>query len=226
MSLQLAQGLRARCHVLGMTAIVCFAMGSVSWAHVTLDSPNGGESFVGGSTVSIDWHIHIQHNTLDWDVFYSIASDDGPWLPIAEDLPIGSKAEGTPYSFDWTVPSIDAASAWVRVIQDNVGMDYDDVSDASFGIATPLGGGDFSGDGSVNGEDLTAWTQGFGTRTGAVPTDGDADLDTDVDGADFLAWQADFDGTSEVSAAQGIPEPAATLLLVIGLLLMFCVRHW
>jgi hypothetical protein len=53
---------------------------------------------------------------------------------------------------------------------------------------------DFDGSGQVNGADLAAWRGGFGTAMNATPAVGDADLDQDVDGRDFLAWQQAFGG--------------------------------
>ena len=48
-------------------------------AHVELDSPNGGQSLVAGSTVTIEWHAAVEHDTIDWDLWYSTASETGPW---------------------------------------------------------------------------------------------------------------------------------------------------
>lgn len=195
-------------------------------AHVGLDSPNGGESLTGGSLATIEWHVEIRHNTLDWDLWYSGESSDGPWEEIAVDLPAGNIDDGAPHSFDWTVPNVDLSSAWVRVRQDNAGEDYYDVSDASFSIAAMLGGGDFTGDGSVDAADLMAWENGYGSAS-ATPRDGDADLDADVDGADFLTWQNEVNA-SILSVAdaqvQVVPEPSATLLLVLGMLIMLWHR--
>ena len=196
----------------------------ITRAHVGLDSPNGGESLTAGSSFAIDWHVEIRHNTLDWDLWYSLESSDGPWEEIALDLPPGNIDDGAPHTFDWTVPNVDDASAWLRVRQDNAGDDYYDVSDASFSISAALGGADFTGDGSVDGADLAAWQHGFGTDS-ASPSDGDADLDGDVDGADFLNWQTSYDGANSLRIAQVVPEPVATILLVLGMILLLWQRR-
>lgn len=82
-----------------------------------------------------------------------------------------------------------------------------------------LGGGsfldaDFNQDGSVNGADLTAWKNGFGT--GTTKAQGDANGDGRVDGSDFLAWQRQFGQTpaiaAAVPAAGAVPEPSSLLL--------------
>ena len=88
MSFHLAQGLRALTRPLILVGGVWAVLDATSRAHILLDSPNGGETLDGSSTFSIDWHIDIEHDTLNWDVFYSITSDDGPWLRILEVFPI------------------------------------------------------------------------------------------------------------------------------------------
>ena len=88
-------------------------------AHVELDNPLGGKTFTVGQTVTIEWHIAIPHNTLNWDVLFS--SDGGAtWASIQMDLPVGS------LSYSWVVPNIITSQARVSVIQDNSGQDYQD----------------------------------------------------------------------------------------------------
>jgi hypothetical protein len=69
---------------------------------------------------------------------------------------------------------------------------------------------DFNSSGAVDAGDLGVWSANFGRLAGATRADGDADLDGDVDGADFLAWQQRL-GTG-ISAAGAVPEPSAALL--------------
>ncbi len=216
--------LRASIRKTWLCWLVLFIPSSPLQAHVGLDSPNGDEALTVGSEFTIQWHVAIQHNTLDWDLWYSIDSNDGPWQEIALDLPAGNISEGAVHSFDWTVPDVVSSDAWVRVRQDNAGDDYFDVSDASFSIIADAGGGDFTGDGFVDGADLTAWQQGFGTQSAAA-SDGDADLDGDADGTDFLAWQIDASTANAAALTHAVPEPAATVLLLVGLLLMLLRSH-
>jgi hypothetical protein len=80
---------------------------------------------------------------------------------------------------------------------------------------------DFNNDGSVDGEDLTLWSEEFGD-SGEVTAD--SNLDGVVDGADFLIWQrnagklGDFQPTAIVrytppaAAVTAIPEPATMVL--------------
>jgi hypothetical protein len=104
-------------------------------AHVGLDYPNGGEVFREGDTVTIQWHVIIQHDTIDWDLWYSTTSSSGPWTTIAMDLPVGDPSPGSIHTYDWTIPPEAVGNdVWVRVRQDNSGVDYLDVSNDSFTV--------------------------------------------------------------------------------------------
>ncbi|MFQ5447103.1 MAG: multicopper oxidase domain-containing protein [Saprospiraceae bacterium] len=90
-------------------------------AHVAVDYPAGGETFTAGETVTIQWHIVIPHNTLNWDLFFS--SDGGTtWEAIQMDVPPGE------LSYQWTVPPIATTQGRVLVIMDNSATDYQDAS--------------------------------------------------------------------------------------------------
>lgn len=70
---------------------------------------------------------------------------------------------------------------------------------------------DFNQDGSVNGADLTAWKNGFGT--GTTKAQGDANGDGRVDGSDFLTWQRQYNQVPPATVAAGaVPEPGTVLL--------------
>ncbi len=91
------------------------------YAHVNLDYPNGGESFYSGKIVTIEWHSLIIHNQEDWDLSFS--PDGGvSWQPIQNNLPVSQN------SYQWIVPEITTNSAKIRVLQDNSGTDYEDIS--------------------------------------------------------------------------------------------------
>lgn len=72
-------------------------------------------------------------------------------------------------------------------------------------------GGDFDGDGDVDGDDYSAWADNFGVSSGASVAQGDANGDGRVDGADLLIWQGAFE-TPAAPAMSGVPEPSAGLL--------------
>lgn len=67
-------------------------------------------------------------------------------------------------------------------------------------------GGDFDGNGAINGIDLGYWETNFG----GLGPNGDANHDDLVNGRDFLAWQRQFGVTSPQLAA--VPEPASVVL--------------
>ena len=194
--------------------VVISCISSVSRAHVALDSPTGGDTLIAGATFTIEWHPVVQHDTIDWDLWYSTASSSGPWEPIQLDLPLGNPAEGTPHFFAWTVPDIIDSTAWVRVRQDNnFDPNYYDTNDNAFSI---LAQGDFDGNGQVGSADLLAWETGYGTAAGALHGNGDANLDRRVDGSDFLIWQHQASGVAQIAASRAVPEPNAVFLFTLG----------
>ena len=77
--------------------------------------------------------------------------------------------------------------------------------------------GDANNDDQVTGSDLISVQQNFGKVDPNVPTDGlflgDANDDGQVTGADLISVQQNF---GKVAAAV-VPEPAATILVIIGL---------
>ena len=80
---------------------------------------------------------------------------------------------------------------------------------------TAIGPGDFNGDGSVDGADLTIWQNAYGSA--ADETSGDIDGDGLATGNDFLEWQRLLTGSTASAAAIGVPEPGTLLLLLLGL---------
>jgi T5SS/PEP-CTERM-associated repeat protein len=105
------------------------------------------------------------------------------------------------------------------VLPDLPGLAWD-ASQLAAGTVSVTFPADFNGDGNVNSADLVNWKAGFGTSTGAAHSQGDADNDHDSDGADFLAWQRQFNGAPPALAtADPVPEPAALLLALATLAL-------
>ena len=82
---------------------------------------------------------------------------------------------------------------------------------------------DFTGDNMVDTADLAAWDAGFGTSAGANFSQGDADRDGDVDGADFLYWQREVSPSGTTLAS--VPEPATGLLALLGMVVVFSTRR-
>ena len=106
----------------GLIATVCwFATICSAGAHVTMVFPLGGEVFIPGSEITIEWRRTIQHAQLNWDLYYS--PDGGAtWQTIRMDI-----AENE-FTYTWTVPKTTAATmrARIRIVHDNTGMDYED----------------------------------------------------------------------------------------------------
>ncbi len=90
-------------------------------AHVDLLNPQGGEMFSPGETVTIQWQIVVEHNTINWDLFFS--GDGGStWNPIQADMPVGT------LSYQWSVPDISTTEGRIKIVQDNEDTDYGDIS--------------------------------------------------------------------------------------------------
>ena len=98
-----------------------FILVSVAAAHVALDYPAGGETFVAGETINIQWHVLISHEQENWDLYFS--PDGGAsWQEIQLDM------QTSQLSYEWTVPQITTGQAQIRIIMDNTGQDYTDTS--------------------------------------------------------------------------------------------------
>ena len=80
--------------------------------------------------------------------------------------------------------------------------------------ATPVLTADFNGDTYVDGSDLNTWQSSYGATTGVTNSMGDADLDGDVDGIDFLRWQVQHTGGPP--AINAVPEPGTVALLFVA----------
>lgn len=102
--------------ILAVVILVNFAN-----AHVALDYPVGGETFTAGDTVNIQWHIQIQHNIINWDLYFS--PDGGlTWQVIQLDI------DPSVLNYLWIVPRLETQQARIRIYMDNVGTDYQDES--------------------------------------------------------------------------------------------------
>jgi hypothetical protein len=83
--------------------------------------------------------------------------------------------------------------------------------------------GDANGDGVIDGLDYVVWAIGYGQFDGDA-TFGDGDLNGDgyVDGVDYLVWAENYSGGI---AATAVPEPASSLGLLLGLLILASRRQ-
>lgn len=72
---------------------------------------------------------------------------------------------------------------------------------------------DFDLDGDTDSDDATAIFDNVGTTSGALFTDGDSDLDGDVDFADYMNYLRGFTGPGVLASAAVVPEPTSLALL-------------
>ena len=134
---------------------------AVSMAHMSLDFPNGGETYTAGEVVTIQWHIYISHNLVNWDLWYSTddsvdtsACGDQPnftWNVIEMDVPRTCTNAGggcgvpggCTMQYQWTIPeNLNSTDVKIRVRMDNTATDYYDVSDAPFTVSPSSSAGD------------------------------------------------------------------------------------
>jgi len=163
---------------------------STASAHVTLLSPNGGESYAAGSIVTIEWQLQIPHDQENWDLLYSTVSEPFEWIPIELDLPADNQNPGAFYSYEWTVPDIVAENAWIRVRQDNLSGEYDDISQMSFEIFDNSCLADLSGDGMLDFFDVSAFLTAYLENDLVADFNNDSTLDF-FDVSEFLSAFAD-----------------------------------
>lgn len=91
-----------------------------SFAHITLLGPEGGETFVPGEVITISWEESQTHIPIDFDLQFS--SDGGvTWEDIAS-LNVDQ------FEYKWMVPDMETEQGKIKVIQDNDGMNYTDIS--------------------------------------------------------------------------------------------------
>lgn len=100
-------------------------------AHVTITSSHGGQTYSPGDTVNVVWQMSVNHDSQYWNLFFS---DDGgsTWDTIQKNIPL------TTLSHEWIVPDTETTQAILKVVQNNPGENYDDVSEI-FSISTVTG---------------------------------------------------------------------------------------
>jgi hypothetical protein len=86
--------------------------------------------------------------------------------------------------------------------------------------AQPVGqflGADFDENTVVNPADFARWQTGFGKAIDAVHLDGDANVDGDVDGEDFLTWQRQLGSHFPIVP---VPESAGATLAILAFVIL------
>jgi len=96
---------------------------AISNAHVLLETRFKGETFEPGEIISIAWAILVEHDQLDWGLYFSKDGGD-TWEPIEESLPVNQM------TYDWGAPDIESSKMLIQIVQNNdVTYDYFDQSD-------------------------------------------------------------------------------------------------
>lgn len=91
-------------------------------AHVDLLNPNGGETYNPGQIIQIEWQEVLRHEPLNWDILFS--SDGGvSWDTVKSNIPISTM------NYSWELPNIVTLAGRIKIVQDNVDVDYEDISD-------------------------------------------------------------------------------------------------
>ena len=129
--------------IIGSFAVVIvLLLSSKANAHVALNFPVGGEVFVAGDTLTIEWTLVVPHSQNNWDLFFS--PDGGiTWEEIKLDIDIPER------SYQWVVPQLTIDEGRIRIYMDNVGGGYTGTSE------------NFSIRGVVTVEDEEAFSRSF-----------------------------------------------------------------
>ncbi|MDI6781161.1 MAG: choice-of-anchor N protein, partial [bacterium] len=94
-------------------------------------SPDGGESFISGSTQNISWKVTGSVNSYSVSLSYSLDGGKSYSSPFVICL--------TSSPFSWTVPNVNTTQARIKaVVYDGSGRQKEDVSDADFEIDSIL----------------------------------------------------------------------------------------
>lgn len=100
-------------------------------AHVYLINPNGGETYDPGQIIQIEWQEVIKHDILNWDILFS--PDGGvSWDTVKSNIPMATM------NYSWEIPYISTSEGRIKIVQDNVYEDYEDVS-GDFEISSVTG---------------------------------------------------------------------------------------
>jgi hypothetical protein len=151
-------------------------------AHVSLHTPNGGESLPSGSAYVIEWQVAQAHDTIGWTLEYSTTTHTGPFIPIDLAIPAGDFSDGAVHQYTWTVPASlpIGTNVWVKVVQDNLEYnDFFDTSNLPATIVAPPCPYDLNDDGVIDGGDLGLILALWGTA------DGDFNMDGITNGGDL-----------------------------------------
>jgi hypothetical protein len=131
-------------------------------------------------------------------------------------------------AFGETLPAADVNdmldASWGEASFDTrVSQFQDFIREATGGAARFVPDGDYNKDGGVDGSDFLIWQRQYG-ESDFPPSDGNGD--GLVDAADYTVWRDNFGSTipssSAETAASGVPEPSAAMLMGLTMLICAC----
>jgi hypothetical protein len=141
---------------------------------------------------------------VDGSAFYAVSSASGGYsVPVVADGVYNVSFTGGGFATHMTSATVVGGR--------NVKVDY-------LATAAVTYAADFTENGAVTSADLVNWKSGFGTLSGAMHTQGDADADGDVDGADFMVWQRQLGSGAATPTAAAAPEPCSAALGLVALM--------
>lgn len=155
-------------------------------------------------------------------LFASLLSDFFTSGAAVEVLVIETMGSG-PTTVSWgghtVLPGLPNEYIGSRIAQ--AGLNFDGYQGSVGDFVGDFDEADFDENGVVDNADEALWEIGYGTASGAVHGDGDANSDFVVDGRDFLIWQRQFGFTlSPVigsASTSPVPEPTAWMLWLVGI---------
>jgi Secretion system C-terminal sorting domain len=117
-----------------ITIILFFSFSGLSFAHVGLIYPKGGENFNPGEQINIQWTVEIDHGANTWELYFSL--DNGlSWDTLLTGI---MKSQ---LNYKWTIPESLANTRFrILVVQNNaIGSSYtDECTEFSIGAITGI----------------------------------------------------------------------------------------
>ena len=104
---------------------------AIAHGHTELNYPEGGETFYSCYTVLIKLTEVAQHQTQNWELYFSPDAGDS-WEEISTNIAVPLR------EFKWVVPFTSTSQGRIKVVQNNSGTDYEDMS-ANFNVEMAQG---------------------------------------------------------------------------------------
>ena len=157
---------------------------------------------------SLGFIMDSQHGTIvDVEGIGIDPNSSEPWIAVQLDT------DSDTFGDRWGIQKYDLA------LGDPV---VDVLIDSRFTVDPLPTGADFDGDGLVTGLDFLIWQRNFPLTGTGMKATGDANDDTNVDGADVVVWGNQFGAPppaspASKSAVATVPEPSSCWMLSLGL---------